>query len=568
MRTPARLPLATFALALAACATGPEPVSEAPGELTVCGHGPTVEGIDVSEWQGNIDWNAVAGSGVRFAIVRISDGTYRDRTFAANWNGAQAAGLLRGAYQFFEPGVDPDVQADIVIAAVGVLGPNDMPVTLDVEAPSPSVGPAEYTARIHRWVERVTNGTGRPPMIYTGRYYWDPYVASSDFAGLPLWHAQYTSAPCPNINDRWSDWTFWQYTSTGSVPGIGGNVDRNVFNGTFEQLQALAHSDQLPTGWIDAAACDGIRGWALDPDFGGAIDVHLYVGGPAGDPAAVGFPIHANVHRDDVGDHGFSMPVPYGLMDGVARPVFAYGIGAAGGGNALLMGSPATLECARPAAPFAPAVRRHVVDPDSYAAWHFAGLDVVHVDDATLAGWAESDPWPRAPMLFAVSGDPAVYVADVRGGRATRRHVPSPEAMDAWRLDWGAIAGVDATTRDGYAGDADLAARPYLVQGSGPAVYVLDAPPPAAPMPDPDADAGTPVIGADAGMPLVPRADASSAYPDGGASPMRGGGATLAGGCSVLPGRGAMQASTLGLALAALVLARRMARRVSTRASR
>ena len=57
-------------------------------------------------------------------------------------------------------------------------------------------------------------------MIYTGRYYWDPYVASSEFRHLPLWHAQYTSASCPNINDRWSDWAFWQYTSSGSIAGI------------------------------------------------------------------------------------------------------------------------------------------------------------------------------------------------------------------------------------------------------------------------------------------------------------------------------------------------------------
>jgi len=226
--------------ALAACAPVEAPAEVATGELVVCGDGPTVEGIDVSSWQGEIDWGGVARAGIRYAIVRISDGTYRDRYFAANWEGARGAGLIRGAYQFFEPDVDPDVQADIVIAAVGRLGPGDLPVTIDVEAPSPGVSARDYTARIHRWVDRVTAGTGRAPIVYTGRYYWDPYVASSDFAGLPLWHAQYTSAACPNINDRWSDWAFWQYTSTGSVAGIGGNVDRDRWNGTYEQLQSLA----------------------------------------------------------------------------------------------------------------------------------------------------------------------------------------------------------------------------------------------------------------------------------------------------------------------------------------
>ena len=233
---------APLALTLAAlgCAPPDAAYESTVGEVTICGHGPSVEGIDVSSWQGTINWGAVAGSGIRFAIVRIGDGYGHDSQFAANWEGARANGLIRGAYQYFEPGDDPVAQANIVVAAVGRLGPGDLPVTIDVEAPSPGVSPATYAARIHAWADRVTAGTGRAPIIYTGRYYWDPYVASSDFVGNPLWHAQYTSAACPNIDDRWSDWAFWQYTSSGSIPGIGGNVDRNRFNGTYAELQALA----------------------------------------------------------------------------------------------------------------------------------------------------------------------------------------------------------------------------------------------------------------------------------------------------------------------------------------
>jgi len=194
----------------------------------VCGHGPIVEGIDVSYYQGTIDWGAVAGAGIRFAIVRVSDGTgFDDPQFAANWSGARAAGLYRGVYQFFRPRQDPVAQADIVVAAVGRLGPGDLPAVCDVEAPMPGVSPAEYARVLRLWVYRVTAGTGRPPIIYTGRYYWDPYVASSAFNTLPLWHAQYTGAACPNINDRWSDWAMWQYTSVGRVAGITGNVDRD-----------------------------------------------------------------------------------------------------------------------------------------------------------------------------------------------------------------------------------------------------------------------------------------------------------------------------------------------------
>ena len=219
---------------------GDESYAASEGELTVCAHGSTVEGVDVSSWQGHIDWTAVAHAGIRYAIVRIGDGTYHDPDFSANWTGAHHAGLIRGAYQYFEPRTDAVTQANIVVAAVGHLAPGDLPVTLDVEKPSPGVSPSEYAAAIGRWVNRVYAGTGRHPIIYTGRYYWDPYVASSAFNTLPLWHAQYTSASCPNIDDRWHTWAFWQYTSTGRVSGISGNVDRDRFNGSFAQLQALA----------------------------------------------------------------------------------------------------------------------------------------------------------------------------------------------------------------------------------------------------------------------------------------------------------------------------------------
>ncbi len=479
-----RLSLVAFVLACSACApVDGEGTGTATEGVVVCGRGPTVDGIDVSEWQGAIDWGAVASGGYRFAIARISDGFYLDRYFGANWDGIRAAGLVRGAYQYFEPGRDPIAQADIVVRAVGRLGPGDLPVTLDVEATNPGVSPGEYASLIHRWVDRVTEGTGRAPMIYTGRYYWDGYVASGDFASLPLWHAQYTSASCPNISNFWSDWGVWQYSSTGRVPGIAGNVDMNRFNGTLEELRALAQSNRAPVGYLDEAGCDTIRGWAQDPDApDGVIDVHVYIGGPAGS-GAPGFPLHAGARRDDlctaIGscNHGFSMPTPLALQDGAPHEVFAYGIDATGGNNPLLGNSPRVLQCATPNPPLPPerAVRRHVPNPTVLAAWHWSGMDIAVLPDAVVDGFRDGPDVVDAPVLVSQAGDPAVYILE----NATLRHVPDPAAMDAWRFDWGAIQQNASGALEANIHGAALAGRPFLMRpAGGPAVYLVDAPPP------------------------------------------------------------------------------------------
>ncbi|MGZ7039929.1 MAG: glycoside hydrolase family 25 protein, partial [Thermoanaerobaculia bacterium] len=124
-RTPAhRTLIAATVLALGGCAVDPQAGSDeglADEQIVACSHGSTVRGIDVSEFQGHVDWAAVHHSGVQFAIARVGDGTYVDPTFETNWHGIRNAGLIRGAYQFFEPRQDPVAQADILIRRVGRL---------------------------------------------------------------------------------------------------------------------------------------------------------------------------------------------------------------------------------------------------------------------------------------------------------------------------------------------------------------------------------------------------------------------------------------------------------------
>lgn len=209
-------------------------------ELVVCAGPNVVEGIDVSYYQGTIDWHAVAASGKKFAIARIGDGlTFSDPQWDRNWAGIKNAGMIRGAYQFFRPGQDPVAQANLVVAKVGKLGPRELPVMLDLES-SDGQSPATIMARARTWANIVTAGTGREPYIYTYKSFWDVNCGGShEFKDFHFGIAAYGPV-CPNIPSPWTGWTFFQYSSTGRVPGIVGNVDLDKFNGTLEQLETYA----------------------------------------------------------------------------------------------------------------------------------------------------------------------------------------------------------------------------------------------------------------------------------------------------------------------------------------
>ncbi|MDO9019057.1 MAG: GH25 family lysozyme [Deltaproteobacteria bacterium] len=236
------LRLAALTAALGACGAPAAEVDRGVSEAMVCGRGPTVEGIDVSQYQSTVDWARVRAAGKRFAIARILHWPTPDAQFDRNWREIRAHGLIRGAYIYFDPRVEVPAQADAVVRAVGRLGPGDLPVTLDIEQPPPGLPPrTRYAAMVRELADRVEAGTGRRPMIYTGRHYWPKHVETTALRDHLLWHPQYTTTqPCPSIADAWRDWGFWQYSSTGRVSGIEGRVDLDRFNGTYQELQQLA----------------------------------------------------------------------------------------------------------------------------------------------------------------------------------------------------------------------------------------------------------------------------------------------------------------------------------------
>ena len=211
-----------------------------------CADGPTIRGIDVSYYQQQPDWNLVANDDVRFAFIRVSDGLVNiDSEFDRNWREARRVGIRRGAYQFFRPNLDPIAQADLLVDRMGALESGDLPPVIDVEATG-GLTPANVAARVHTWIERVQARIGVVPIIYTAPYFCRDNVGSPSYSTEHhLWLAHYTTA-CPLVPEPWSRFTFHQYTDSGSVAGIIGSVDMNIFNGTLADLDAITLGGEPP----------------------------------------------------------------------------------------------------------------------------------------------------------------------------------------------------------------------------------------------------------------------------------------------------------------------------------
>lgn len=242
------LPVATIA-----CSVEPieeEPVDEQGSELiTKCPKGPIVDGIDVSQWQGEVNFVAVRNANYRFAIARAASGTKPDEKFATNWSKMKSAGLIRGVYQYFRPALDGATQANVLLDVVeraGGLEASDFPPVIDVEELGGRT-PAQMMVEVRKWVDVVQRRTGRRPIIYANQHWEEEYGNPSNL-GLPLWVAKYTTQWCPQIPSAWSDWVMWQYSEKGSVPGIQGPVDLNRFNGTLADLQAFIRGTWVGSG--------------------------------------------------------------------------------------------------------------------------------------------------------------------------------------------------------------------------------------------------------------------------------------------------------------------------------
>ncbi|MGA9637672.1 glycoside hydrolase family 25 protein [Flavobacterium sp.] len=195
-------------------------------------------GIDVSEYQGDIKWSYVDTLEnqfpIHFVLIRATVGNDRlDRSFEKNWLGAKKNKMIRGAYHYYRPNENSLEQAALFIKTVH-LKKGDMPPVLDIEKLPKNQSIERLKIGLKRWLEKIEAHYKVRPIIYTGEKYYDDFL-KEEFSEYLFWIANYNFYR-EKIE---SDWLFWQFTERGSVPGIKGNVDVNIFNGDLQQLQFI-----------------------------------------------------------------------------------------------------------------------------------------------------------------------------------------------------------------------------------------------------------------------------------------------------------------------------------------
>jgi lysozyme len=194
-------------------------------------------GIDVSHHQGKIDWDKVKAGPTNFVFMKATEGTsFVSPTFRSNWDAA--AGLNRGAYHFFRPSVSGAEQAAHFLATYRPRK-GDLRPALDIEDFDGS-SKAGFQREVDAWLDAVgTAISDKRPFIYTSASFWQKIGNPSKYSDCPIWVAHYTRAAGPNLPKGWSDYTIWQYSQSGTVDGVRGDCDVNLFNGDPDALTQL-----------------------------------------------------------------------------------------------------------------------------------------------------------------------------------------------------------------------------------------------------------------------------------------------------------------------------------------
>lgn len=198
-------------------------------------HRGKVIGIDVSEYQGTIQWNRVdtieKKHPLGYVFIRATAGKDRvDRQFATNWIDVKKSKLIRGAYHYYRPNENSMEQAELFIKTVH-LQKGDLPPVLDIEKLPKEQSIENLKVGLKRWLTMVEAHYKVRPIIYTGEKYYDDFL-KEEFKDYLFWIANYNFYR----EEIQEDWLFWQFTEKATVTGIKGNVDVNIYNGDLEQL--------------------------------------------------------------------------------------------------------------------------------------------------------------------------------------------------------------------------------------------------------------------------------------------------------------------------------------------
>ena len=200
-----------------------------------------IHGIDISHHQGRIDWPTLRDKGlinqtpIRFIMIKATEGASRiDQNFKDNFHQAREYGFTRGAYHFYSVYSPAAKQAQFFIKTVK-LENGDLPPVLDVEHKPKNQTDEQFAASVLEWLDIVEKHYGIKPIIYTYYKFKTRYLNDPVFDSYPYWIAHYYVDEV----EYEGPWKFWQHTDAGRLPGIKGQVDFNIYNGSFYDLRKM-----------------------------------------------------------------------------------------------------------------------------------------------------------------------------------------------------------------------------------------------------------------------------------------------------------------------------------------
>lgn len=210
------------------------PNSPAPSAPST-GGGP-IYGVDVYHEDNVTSWSEMLSNGIQFAFCKASEGESSDPKFSEYFSGAKSAGLIAGAYHFYNTAIDQASQAKFFASRLEAVGfsKSDLPPVFDFEKASGNFSSID-AINCQAFLKQLHVSTGRLPMIYMSESTFAALGNPSWMKNYPWWIARYRSlSQGPGIDG----WTIWQYSGSASIPGLANSGDKNIFQGSLADLKA------------------------------------------------------------------------------------------------------------------------------------------------------------------------------------------------------------------------------------------------------------------------------------------------------------------------------------------